>query len=132
MVSQCNDKYEDGMIGGPYRVWQKGCDYPGLAMSRSLGDKVSKSLGVIINPEIQIYNIDNNSFCYLIMASDGVWEFISNEKAMEICNNKVKNGDMKGACDDVIKESFKKWLELDNRVDDITVNVILLSKEQKM
>ena len=129
VVSQCNDKYDDEMIGGPYRVWQKGCDYPGIAMSRSIGDKISKNLGVIINPEIKNYYIDNKSFCYLVMASDGVWEFISNEKVMEICNNLVKDGNVKEACINVIKESFKMWLDFDSRVDDITINIIILSKE---
>ena len=131
VVSQCNDKYDDGMEGGPYRVWQKGCDYPGLAMSRSIGDKVSKNLGVINNPEIKIYNIDDNKICYLVMASDGIWEYISNEQVMKICNNMIKEGDIKNACVELIKESFKEWLDLDNRVDDITVNIILLSKLQK-
>jgi len=26
---------------GVFRVWRKGMDYPGLAMSRSLGDKLA-------------------------------------------------------------------------------------------
>ena len=128
VVSQCNDLYDDGMEGGPYRVWEKGCDYPGIAMSRSIGDKISKGLGVIITPDIKHYCIVNKSFFYLVMASDGVWEFISNEKVMEICNNLVKDGNVKDACINVIKESFKKWLDYDTRVDDITINIIIVSK----
>ena len=36
----------------PYRVWAKDLDMPGLAMSRSIGDAMAKSLGVIADPEI--------------------------------------------------------------------------------
>jgi hypothetical protein len=36
-------EYEDGQ-DGPQRVWLGHMDVPGLAMSRSLGDKVSKLL----------------------------------------------------------------------------------------
>ena len=36
---------ENGKYVGPYRVWVKNSDYPGLAMSRSLGDFVAKSCG---------------------------------------------------------------------------------------
>ena len=31
---------------GPFRVWVKGATYPGLAMSRSLGDLIAASVGV--------------------------------------------------------------------------------------
>ena len=30
----------------PYRVWCKGKEYPGIAMSRSIGDAVAKEVGV--------------------------------------------------------------------------------------
>lgn len=37
---------------GPARVWLKNQDIPGLAMSRSIGDSVAGSVGVIADPEI--------------------------------------------------------------------------------
>ena len=36
---------------GPYRVWFKNEDYPGLAMSRSIGDKLAHKVGVSDVPE---------------------------------------------------------------------------------
>lgn len=45
------EKYiEKGMKIGPYRVWKKGETYPGLAMSRSIGDLVASKIGVICTP----------------------------------------------------------------------------------
>ena len=35
---------------GPNRVWLKDAELPGLAMSRSLGDYVAQSVGVIPEP----------------------------------------------------------------------------------
>ena len=35
---------------GPYRVWLKNENVPGLAMSRSVGDRVAHSVGVISEP----------------------------------------------------------------------------------
>ncbi len=35
---------------GPDRVWMKNIDVPGLAMSRSFGDQVAASVGVIPIP----------------------------------------------------------------------------------
>jgi hypothetical protein len=37
---------------GPKRVWLKHKQVPGLAMTRSLGDLVAKSVGVTYEPEI--------------------------------------------------------------------------------
>jgi hypothetical protein len=37
----------DGFIG-PYRVWFKNDNYPGLAMSRAFGDKIGAKVGKII------------------------------------------------------------------------------------
>jgi hypothetical protein len=34
----------------PYRVWLKDEDYPGLAMSRSIGDLIASTVGVINIP----------------------------------------------------------------------------------
>ena len=49
------EKYiERGHKIGPYRVWKKNDNYPGLAMSRSIGDLVASSLGVIYDPGIEI------------------------------------------------------------------------------
>jgi len=43
---------------GPMRVWQRDDDVPGLAMSRSFGDGMAESLGVIANPGIIIVSSD--------------------------------------------------------------------------
>lgn len=34
----------------PQRVWVKGKDQPGLAMSRAIGDQMAASVGVICDP----------------------------------------------------------------------------------
>ena len=41
---------EGGQYLGPARVWVKSGEYPGLAMSRSLGDFMAKSVGCIATP----------------------------------------------------------------------------------
>lgn len=45
---------------GPLRVWVKEDEVPGLAMSRSIGDKVAQSVGVIPDPEILEYELTPN------------------------------------------------------------------------
>jgi serine/threonine protein phosphatase PrpC len=66
-------KYDDGGEG-PVRVWVRDDDVPGLAMSRSLGDTVGKQAGVISTPDIYTYTL-TPSDAYVVLASDGLWEF---------------------------------------------------------
>lgn len=53
-------------------------DLQGLAMSRSFGDNVSKAVGVCSEPEIIRMKLDKRDK-FLLLASDGVWEFISSQ-----------------------------------------------------
>jgi hypothetical protein len=39
-----------GTKSGPFRVWLKTQNYPGLAMSRSIGDLMAGSIGVTCEP----------------------------------------------------------------------------------
>lgn len=53
-------------------------DLPGLAMSRSLGDRVAHSVGVSSVPEVKEFYLSRDDK-FIVIASDGVWEFLSNE-----------------------------------------------------
>ena len=124
-IIECGGEVEkmidEGDIGvGPFRVWIKGKHYPGLAMSRSIGDMDAKSVGVIPNPQIIEYKINSNTK-YLIMASDGIWEFLSNEEVMQIANGFYLRNDALGLCQTLTNKSIKFWLKDDDFVDDITV-----------
>jgi serine/threonine protein phosphatase PrpC len=73
-------KNYDGESIGPPRVWVNNSypPTPGLAMTRSLGDQVGSWAGVIATPEITEHTlIPDDKF--IILASDGVWEFLSNQ-----------------------------------------------------
>ena len=110
---------ENDEPGGPYRVWVLGEDYPGLAMSRSIGDMDAKKIGVIPNPQIVEYNI-NDDTKYMLICSDGVWEFINNEETMKIGNKFYLRNDAHGLCQELYKKSVELWHKEDIVVDDIT------------
>ena len=114
---------ENGEKTGPYRVYIKDKDQPGLAMSRSFGDKKAKSCGVIPYPDIREYNI-NNDCNYMIICSDGVWEFLSNEEVMEIGNKYYNENNINGLCNALLKKSTEIWENEENYMDDITIVVV--------
>ena len=119
-VEQAED--ENGIGVGPYRVWVKGEEYPGLAMSRCIGDLNAKKIGVIPYPQIIEYEINNQSK-YMIICSDGIWEFISNEEAKNIGNKYYLRNDPIGLCHELTNKSTTIWLKEDIVIDDITVVV---------
>ena len=114
---------ENDQPAGPYRVWANGEEYPGLAMSRSIGDIDAKKIGVIPNPQIVEYNIDYGTK-YMIICSDGIWEFISNNDAMIMGNKYYLRNDAAGLCQELYKKSVELWLKEDIVVDDITTIVV--------
>ena len=105
---------------GPFRVWMKGKTYPGLAISRTIGDADAKKIGVIPNPQFIEYTI-NSKTRYVIVCSDGIWEFLSNEEVMRIANNYYIKNDPSGLCHELTDKSTALWLKEDVCVDDITV-----------
>ena len=68
--------------GIPFRVFIKGKNFPGLAMSRSLGDLVSQKVGVSHVPEVSKIEI-TSEHQVLIICSDGVWEFLDNKTVLK-------------------------------------------------
>lgn len=56
----------------------KECKRVGLAVSRSIGDFIVKGIGVSAEPEVNQYSL-HLSDRFVIMASDGVWEFLSSQ-----------------------------------------------------
>lgn len=110
---------------GPMRVWVQHEDVPGLAMSRSLGDKVAQSVGVIPVPEILDYTLTPNDQ-FILIASDGVWEFMSNVDVARLVYPYVEKNAPEAAANALVKEATKRWKKEEEVIDDITCIIIFL------
>ena len=95
----------DGKKVGPARVYAKDEDGPGLAMSRSLGDTVAEKLGVIAVPDVRVVKRMAERDKAVILCSDGVSEFLSNEKIGEIVYPFYASNDTEGACRKLVEEA---------------------------
>ena len=116
-------KDENGGDFGPPRVWLKNEDIPGLAMSRSFGDEVAASVGTISEPEIEEYEITEDDK-FIIIASDGIWEFISSQECVEFIKDFYEKKDLKGCLKFLLNESSKRWIKEEEVIDDITAVLI--------
>ena len=139
----------DGNAYGPYRVFQKGRQIPGLAMSRSLGDLAAKHAGVIAEPIIEKFSLVNFKDQFIVVASDGVWDVMDNNEVTEFVdtfrtqcrNRREQNDDTLMITSDnstiarlLVEEARLRWMgqccEEDVVIDDISAIVIeLVSKE---
>ena len=119
-VRQMKNELGEGV--GPYRVWKRGEGYPGLAMSRSIGDLNGKKIGVIPNPGIVEYNIDSRTK-FIVVCSDGVWEFLENENVKDIGMKYYRENNPKGFCTELVNTSLHLWESNDIVIDDITAVV---------
>jgi len=116
-------KDENGGDFGPPRVWLKYEDVPGLAMSRSFGDEVAASVGTISEPEIEEYEITEEDK-FIIIASDGIWEFISSQECVDFIKDFYEKKDLKGCLKFLLNESSKRWIKEEEVIDDITAVLI--------
>ena len=109
---------------GPDRIWLRDDDLPGLAMTRSFGDTIAHSVGVISEPEIKRYEFNGNEK-FIVLASDGIWEYITSEECVNIIKDFYENNmDAIGAIHYIMNEAFNRWKKYDEIIDDITIIVI--------
>lgn len=124
-IDSFRDYYNGGEPIGPQRVWLAHEEVPGLAMSRSMGDKVAHSVGVTAEPETWEFTLGLHDR-YLVIASDGVWEFLSNEDVAGIVYPFYEQNAPEAAANALVKAAFKKWKQEEEVIDDITVVIIFL------
>lgn len=110
---------------GAERVWLPDSRTPGLAVTRSFGDFIVKDYGVTATPEIYSLPLCSND-SFVVIASDGVYEFMSNEEVTEIAARHRDIGSPQTAAEEIVKLSADRWIEDDSAIDDISCVVVFL------
>ena len=82
-----------------------------ISITRSFGDFNLKDFGLICEPSVNKVNVSFNDRYYLILATDGVWDFVSEEDiffftinhndSMDICKNIVDKAKNNGSTDNI-------------------------------
>ena len=119
---------KEGTDMGPKRICYKNDEskkYTGLAVSRSFGDFYSEKLGIISVPEIKEYDIDYNNIKIMIIATDGIWEFLTNEKVRDTIFPYYEENNISGGIDKLIKVGRKMWsVKNPYYIDDLSAIVV--------
>ena len=69
---------------------------------------VAASVGCVSEPEVGKYQIQQED-AFMIVASDGLWEFISSQQVVETVGQLFENGQIDDACNRLIEESTLLW-----------------------
>jgi len=110
-----------------HRIYAKNGRYPGLNMSRCLGDLLGHAdAGVSCEPEVSVRPI-NPLDHILFICSDGVWEFINAQEAADIVVD-FPQAKAVQAAEKLAKEAWDRWIKEEGGavVDDITAVLIYL------
>lgn len=143
------EKYTDafGRSVGPYRVWNRDGSGPGLAMSRSLGDKMGKGCGVISSPVYLDRVLIPGRDQYIVIGSDGLWDVMENievihfvdkwkGKCESIGNNEYPANNLNSSISRLLCEEARfRWLGIAEKervaIDDISCIIVDFVTEDK-
>lgn len=109
---------------GPLRVWLPRDWTPGLAMTRSIGDTVLSEYGVSPVPEVT-YTIMGPTDSFIVLASDGVWEFMTSQEVVDFIGRMRREGSSASdASEALVREAVRRWRRNEVVVDDTTAVVM--------
>jgi len=112
-----------GGKGGSERVWLANLDVPGLSVTRAFGDHLCSDIGVISDPTTINYTLTDKDYI-LLLASDGIWEFMNSDLIVEIL---MEHKDSTSSAKGIMEEAVALWgQESEGTQDDITCAVIYL------
>ena len=69
----------------------------------------------------EIKNVVDASDVCCVLATDGVWEFLTSQEVIDIC---VSCKTPKEACYRIVAESYRRWYAREERIDDIACCVL--------
>ncbi|MFS8019812.1 putative protein-serine/threonine phosphatase [Helianthus anomalus] len=106
------------------RVWLPNHDSPGLAMARAFGDFCLKDFGLISVPQVS-YRCLTEEDEFVVLATDGIWDVLSNEEVIEIVASTEPHS---RAAQAVVESAVGAWKHKHptSKVDDCAVVCLFL------
>ncbi|KAJ3022836.1 UNVERIFIED_CONTAM: hypothetical protein HDU68_008916 [Siphonaria sp. JEL0065] len=109
---------EDGR-DGPLRIYKGTLPYPGLVVTRTLGDTCATKLGVLSEPEVIERELSKKDQ-FFVLASDGLWDGLDMEEVIRLT---VKYENAQKASEILNKRALKS---LDAKfIDDNVTNIVV-------
>ncbi|KAK9159211.1 hypothetical protein Scep_005785 [Stephania cephalantha] len=106
LVQRCNGRVF-AMEEEPdvYRLWLPDENSPGLAMARAFGDFCLKDFGLIPIPQVSYRKLSKDDE-FVVLATDGVWDVLSNKDVIKIVASVKKRST---AAELVVRHAVRAW-----------------------
>nr|AAC36699.1 protein phosphatase-2C [Mesembryanthemum crystallinum] len=114
---------------GVERAWLPRIQCPGIAMSRCFGDFVMKKHGLISTPVVTHHSITSDDL-FIVLATDGVWDVLSNEEVISIVTKVEKEEMAAQALVDAALVAWKTKLPYGKPDDCTALCLFLQNKDQ--
>lgn len=119
-VARCSSA---GDFVGPLRAFFSKTMIPGLAMSRSIGDTMSKKIGIISQPDVTVQTLDSDDK-FILLCSDGLTEFTNPKQILDAFN---KDDSIEKIGVTLNAQAQAKWIEEEfQSSDDISCLIVQL------
>lgn len=110
-------------------------EVPFLAIARSLGDlwSYNSQTGQFVvspDPDVKVYNLVPGKHKCLIFGTDGLWNVMSGQTAVQIVNNLSEMTEWKNPSKNLVDEAIKRWAIAEKRADNVSVVTLLLSDDE--
>ncbi|KAG1335364.1 putative protein phosphatase 2C 12 [Cocos nucifera] len=106
------------------RVWLPNQNFPGLAMARAFGDFQLKNYGVISIPQVSYRRLSERDR-FIVLATDGVWDVLSNERVVSIVWSAKSKEDASKALVEAAVRAWKSKFPT-SKVDDCSAACLFL------
>ena len=101
-----------------------------LDISRCIGNLAAEELGIIPGPEIGESDIKINKGKFVVMGTESLWKYISDDEVGDIVNTHYFANDNAGACKELQELARDRWKEKnDGAFDDISVVIIFFDNK---
>lgn len=91
-----------------------------------MNKQILNSLTSLHQPEIIEYELSVQDKI-VVLASDGLWEFVSNKDVIKLVAPYYSRRDLEGACEVLMQEALRRWMQESQVIDDITIIVIFIN-----
>ncbi|XP_010922660.1 probable protein phosphatase 2C 73 [Elaeis guineensis] len=108
-----------------HRLWLPNDDSPGLAMARAFGDFCLKDFGLISTPQVSYRKLSEKDE-FVVLATDGVWDVLSNKEVVKIVSSVSHRSD---AAKILVDRAVRAWRykHPTSKVDDCAVICLFLN-----
>jgi serine/threonine protein phosphatase PrpC len=114
---------ETGEVIGCEKAYMGDDNTPGLQITRSIGDKIGKYIGITANPEIKEHYLTPDDK-FLIIGSTGLWKVLNEIEVICIVRTSWEENKVDLACEELISEADRRWKLKNEDKEDISVIVV--------